>query len=134
MNRELQGKVMSRESGTTPRLCRPAVQEINIDIYGISGEAFQTNLHRKENTFFSTSLYKIDQIIEEKERYKELEEQQESKTKLQWLCYVLPSQYKDYADIFSKEASDKLPPHRPYNHRIQLEDPQQMLGYSLLYQ
>ena len=36
--------------------------------------------------------------------------------------------------MFSKEASDQIPPHRLYDHRIQIEDPQQMIGYSPLYQ
>lgn len=43
--------------------------------------------------------------------------------------------YKDYADVFSKEASDQLPPHRSYDHKIQLNNPgdSDNLGFSPLY-
>ena len=78
MDRELQGKTQPGNNRPESRVVgqRPStIQKINIDIYGISGEAFQTNLRRKENTFFSTSLYKINQIIKEKEQDRQLEEQ-----------------------------------------------------------
>ena len=32
----------------------------------------------------------------------------------------LPIEYSDFVDVFSKESSKKLPPHRPYDHRIPL--------------
>src|SRR3981081_2512119 len=31
-------------------------------------------------------------------------------------------QYHAYLDVFSEEQADVLPPHRPYNHKIVLED------------
>ncbi|CEP13211.1 hypothetical protein [Parasitella parasitica] len=33
---------------------------------------------------------------------------------------TLPPQYQDYAKVFSKLEADKLPPHRPYDHKIPL--------------
>jgi hypothetical protein len=33
---------------------------------------------------------------------------------------VLPEIYKNYQDVFSKTASDVLPPHRSYDHKIEL--------------
>ena len=39
----------------------------SIDICGISAMAFQSNLRRKENTFFTTSLYEINCILEERQ-------------------------------------------------------------------
>ena len=43
--------------------------------------------------------------------------------------------YRDYTDVFSKEASDQLPPHRSYDHKIQLNNPgdTNSLGFSPLY-
>lgn len=35
---------------------------------------------------------------------------------------LLPEKYSDYADVFSKQEADKLPPHRPYDHAIPLVD------------
>ena len=35
---------------------------------------------------------------------------------------MVPKQYHDYADVFSKLAAASLPPHQPYNHTIDLEE------------
>ncbi|KFY69635.1 hypothetical protein V496_00074 [Pseudogymnoascus sp. VKM F-4515 (FW-2607)] len=45
----------------------------------------------------------------------------------------LPSMHRGYTDVFSKLESDRLPPHRIYNHRIQLEAPL-LNAFSPLYQ
>ena len=46
----------------------------------------------------------------------------------------VPDLYTKYADVFSKAASDILPPHRIYDHKIQLEkEVEGNLGYSPLY-
>jgi hypothetical protein len=44
----------------------------------------------------------------------------------------VPVHSQAYADVFSKAASDRLPPHRSYDHRIQLES-ENTLGYSPLW-
>lgn len=36
--------------------------------------------------------------------------------------HVVPSQYHNYVDVFSAAEADVLPPHRPYNHTINLEE------------
>ena len=46
----------------------------------------------------------------------------------------LLAQYKDLKDVFSKAASDILPPHRSYDHQIELEASKESLGFSLLHQ
>jgi hypothetical protein len=46
----------------------------------------------------------------------------------------VPDKYKDYAHVFSKAESNILPPHRLYDHKIQLEaDGASSLCYSPLY-
>lgn len=35
---------------------------------------------------------------------------------------VIPKEYHSFIDVFSKEKADILPPHRPYDHKIILED------------
>jgi hypothetical protein len=49
-----------------------------------------------------TSLYEIDRIIEYKTEVSEKEQTE--------LRPVIPECYHDYLDVFSKEASDTLPP------------------------
>ena len=34
---------------------------------------------------------------------------------------VVPSEYHDFADVFSKEEAKVMPPHRPYDHPIDLD-------------
>ena len=46
----------------------------------------------------------------------------------------VPKEYHNFADVFSKGKADTLPPHRPYNLKINLEDgaiPPIVLIYSL---
>ncbi len=135
IKKELQEEPVLEQLPVTHRQVKPHMSHPMIDICGISAEAFRTNLKQKENTFFTTSLYEIDQILQKQKDLEAKHERQPQETELQWLRRLLPEQYHDYADVFSKEASNKLPPHRPYDHKIQLEDPTdlQKLGYSPLY-
>ena len=107
-----------------------------INIYGILASAFCTNLKQKKNKYFTTSLYEIDQELQERSNQSQSEDKrQDQETELQWLARLLPSQYSEYANVFSKDASDILLPHRSYNHKIQLENDAKPgdLGYSPLY-
>ena len=54
---------------------------------------------------FSTSLYEINRLIEDRETAEEIDKS-------------LPKAYKDYTDIFSKAVSNVLPPHRLYDYKI----------------
>ena len=38
---------------------------------------------------------------------------------------LLPKQYHEYLDVFSRKEADTLPPHRPYDHAIKLKEGQQ---------
>ena len=35
---------------------------------------------------------------------------------------TLPEEYAEFAEVFSEEASQKMPPSRPYNHPILLNE------------
>ena len=78
-----------------------------MDINLISAATFHFNLRRPQNKLFSTSLYKINHLIKDKETAEEIEQK-------------LPKAYKDYTNVFSKAASNVLPPHHRYDHKIQL--------------
>lgn len=45
---------------------------------------------------------------------------------------LLPPEYLDFIDIFSREETDKLSPHRPNNHKIDLQ-PGTEPGYGPIY-
>jgi hypothetical protein len=84
---------------------------------------FYYNLKNADNELFSTSLYKIDRIIDER-RHPIIPIEEE-------LAYV-SNIYKKFIDVFSKIESDKLPPHRSYDYKIMLES-DNTLKYSPLY-
>ena len=96
----------------------PAVQGISIAAIGAVGMHY--NLRDSENEAFYTSIYEIDTLLKRKD-----EQGREREVSV-------PQKYHDYVDVFSKEASDVLPPHRPYDYKIDIEDPVS-LGYSPLY-
>jgi transposase InsO family protein len=97
----------------------------SIDIAMIGAAAFHRNCQRPENTFFATSLYEIDRMIQEKTDQREESDEELVRKKL-------PRKYRAYQDVFSKAASDQLPPSRALDHKIQLEE-EHSLGYCPLY-
>jgi len=93
---------------TPPLLYNPPI----VNIAAISAIVFYFNIYRKDNKVFIISLYKINQIINNREE-KLAEETDEELVK-----YLLPTIYTDYKDAFLKAASNKLPPYQIYNHKI----------------
>ena len=89
-----------------------------MDIKIIGAVPFIRHLKKERGVeVFSISLREINEELEGREAKKEV---------------VIPSEYRDLADFFSKKASDTLPPHRPYDHRIELEG-EYHLFYAPLY-
>jgi len=83
-----------------------------VDITAISAIGFHFNIYWKDNKVFTTSLYKIDQIIAEREEVL-IEE-----TNKELVKRLLPNYLLNYRDAFLKAALDILPPHRTYNYKI----------------
>ena len=104
-----------------------------VDIALIGSAPFEWHMKHKNTEVFITSLYEIDWTIEDKQ----LEEwQAEEVAEQELIQQQLPQQYKEYSDVFSKAASDELPPHQPNDYQIHLEDrtlPEQTIGHSPLY-
>ena len=123
MDQELKGLIVRPR----PRSRSHAKKPLAVDIKEIGAVGFHYNLRKKENEVFVTSLYEIDRLIEEA-LYPE-DEDEETREEID---KRLPAAYKDYIDVFSKVASDQLPPHRSYDHKIQLEADHN-LGFHLLY-
>lgn len=108
-----------------------------VDICGISAAAFRLHLKKPNNTFFAASLDKIDAILESRKEPEELGpfDRKPGESELQWLQRLLPKEFHSHAKAFLKEDSDTLPPHRSYDHKIQLEGQasEHDLGFSPLY-
>jgi predicted aspartyl protease len=125
-----------------------------VDIAAISAVCTHFNLKRKENEAFTTSLYEIDRILEDRymqsEGYirwaQQINDLQEAAQRLtgNTVCEVdvaneeidewekVPECFREFKAAFSKQASDTLPPHRPYDHKIELVKDVD-LGFSPLY-
>ena len=63
----------------------------------IGAAPFGTFIQREDCDIFMTSLHEIERELEDRA---EMEEQLED----------LPSQYHEFANVFSKDTSDSLPP------------------------
>ena len=103
-----------------------------MDICYIGAAGFHRNLTQHGAIPFVTSLYEIDQVISDREIEEiQADATREEQTNRDLIEQKLPQQYGDFKDVFSKEDSDILVPHRPYDLRIELEKNAD-LGFSLL--
>ncbi|BCR85209.1 uncharacterized protein ACHE_20667S [Aspergillus chevalieri] len=134
MSRALQGQEISTiTTNSKPQGRTTDRSAIQIDIAAIGAAPFQRHLKRKDTEVFIASLSEIDRIIEEK---REKERQKEDHNEQELVQQLLPRQYQEYADVFSKAASDELPPQRTNDYRIELEEgktAESEVGYSPLY-
>ncbi|USP82886.1 uncharacterized protein yc1106_10160 [Curvularia clavata] len=81
----------------------------------ISANAFHYSMKRKENEFFTISIYEINRILEERMK---LDDPENAKLVRDRLL----SAYYSYRDVFSKIAAELLPEHRPYDYKISTEE------------
>ena len=99
-----------------------------IDIALIGAAPFYRHVKKKDTEVFAASLDEIDRIIQDKTILLEDDEEE--------VLAKLPSQYHAWRDVFSKKASDTLPPDRSCNHKLELEEnasPTTAVGHSPLY-
>jgi hypothetical protein len=114
---------LSRRLPTRPSFARsttvhrkPPEPPKSIDIREISANAFHFLMKRPQSEFFQTTLYEIDRLIDESKQRDE-----EERETAELIDKMLPKQYARYRDVFSKSESNRLPPHRRYDHKIILE-------------
>lgn len=103
-----------------------------VDICMIGAAGFHRNLTRHGAIPFTTSLYEIDRMIERKEIDEIQSDAEEENRAVEKLVRErLPHHCHGFEDVFSKEASDTLTPHRSYDLQIKLEKDLN-LGFSPL--
>jgi hypothetical protein len=108
------------------RISKKIGKILSVDIALIGGAAFHRHIRNKKSTVFVTSLSEIEKVLEEKQRL-EIDEAEEQEIK-----QTLPACYHMFVVVFSKKASNTLPPIRSSNHRVKLEK-ENPLGVSPLY-
>jgi len=87
--------------------CRPQVIRSGkiLDIATIGAAPMMVLSRKKNHTIFTVTMRDIDKALAV-EKPLDLSK--------------LPEEYREFADLFSRELSDKLPPRRPYDHKIPL--------------
>ena len=83
---------------------------VNITI--ISTIAFHFNIYRKDNKVFTISLYKINRIINKREKELTKETNKKFIKRLFFTIYIR------HKGAFLKTVLDKLPPYQIYNYKI----------------
>jgi hypothetical protein len=73
-----------------------------IDIAAINSNGFHLLMYWPDNEVFSTSLYEIDRILDDRAEETTVED-----TPIK--VPTIPATYSEFEDVFSKEASDILP-------------------------
>ena len=93
---------------------------VHVDIALLEAGNFLRNAKRKDVVIGATSIYEVDRLIQDKKGIDLLPDDEDDLKQL--VSEKLPEEYADFADVFSKAASDTLPPHREnVDHDIILE-------------
>jgi len=95
-----------------------AIKPLDIAILNVA--SFRTSMKTPECEVFYASAREISRIIYERKHPKEPAPEE---TEEELIKRTLPKQWHDLIDCFTKKESDKLAPHRPYDHQILLEKP-----------
>lgn len=96
-----------------------------LDIAEISASAFNfwAQNQRKYNTHcFSLTIAEIDKMIKQNQEDQPTDQINEvSEMTEEMIKQKLPKEYHDLVDVFDQAKARVLPPHRSYDHKIQLE-------------
>lgn len=98
-------------------------------IHLVGAAPFHRCMKMKGATTFSMTMKQLDEALAV---VNSVPTDSEEPTEEENVKRVLPAEYHDLIDVFSKKASNKLPEHRPYDHHITLEG-EQKPGYCPLY-
>ena len=81
-----------------------------LNIWGVAAVPIVRRIRREKLKVYAVTLYEINKALGIKDlQEKPLEE-------------VIPKEYHEFLPLFSKEVTETLPPHRPYDHKIKLQE------------
>ena len=147
MNSELQGMSPSAYAPYVRMLSTPMTIKPAVEIKSINGVAFHYASKDKDNQTFVATLDEIDSLLRSHTDKLTTANSEEGQAQAFYTAAAqllsmdpadepdmekVPEAYRDYLDVFSKAASDVLPPNRSYDHKIQLKG-KKTLGHSPLY-
>lgn len=86
---------------------KPTIACAPMDIAVIGAPAFSRHAKKKMNEIFTTSLYELDRLLDDRiidDYHRNCKEEDAL------ILRTLPPEYHEFADVFSKKESDQLPP------------------------
>jgi len=88
----------------------------------IGAAAYRSLAKRSDVATFAITVTEIDRLLKTARNKPEDVNLQELSHEevLKEVKAKLPSEYHDYLDVFDRAMADQLPPHRPYDHKIEL--------------
>jgi hypothetical protein len=87
----------------------PDPEKPKLDICAVAASPFMRQIKKEILKVYAVTLYEINNALGIKDlQEKPLEE-------------VIPKEYHEFLLLFSKVTAEKLPPYRPYNHKIKLQ-------------
>jgi hypothetical protein len=110
---------VSKKRFLPPERRKKAIASLGFDLCLISADAFFAGLRRysqhkhRYSEEFSFSMCMLDRAI----KNALAEENEETKKQI---LIKLPTEYHNFANVFSKIESSALPPHRPIDHKVEL--------------
>jgi hypothetical protein len=127
LKRPTNPKPVNRLSSSVPILKSPSIAQLKpvevkktVNIAMIRAAAYRTLAKNKEVKTFSLTISEIDKTLSPVESSLELNEMTPAMS-LKELKNKLPVDYHDFLNVFDKEKATQLPPHRSYDHKIELE-------------
>jgi len=105
---------------TSAKIPKPTSGSMNIAMIGAA--AYRMLVKQSDVKTFAVTVSEIDRLITTAENKPEgvnLHELSHAEA-LEQVKAKLPSEYHDYLDVFDRAMADQLPPHRPYDHKIEL--------------
>ena len=104
---------------TPPAELPPSEKTSPIDIRFVSARSLTRLSRKKNNTLY---LAQPNPIPESPITARSTTISPDKSPESSILLSVIPPEYHDFLDVFSGEKADELPPHRPYDLRINLEE------------
>ena len=77
---------------------------------------------KTNDRIFVASLNMVNHILERLEAEDDKPPEAKDDDKPLDITELVPPEYHDFLDLFSKKKGEALPPHRPYDHRINLKE------------
>ena len=117
--RRNRSSLLTRRQGAHP-ITVSAIGVEDAEMSTIGAAPFHSIAKKKGSKVGTMSIKELDILLQSKPE--ELIDSREMDTaEKDYVLNKLPEEYHDFLDVFDKTAAKELPPHRPYDHKIQLE-------------